>query len=395
MVTPTPSYSTFTPPAQYQFAEPNAQLQQAHKPSAISRRSFIGGSITGLAIAGAVGAGAVGTWLYLQRPTSGQTTTATVGDSLTIGNSPNIGASSATPLFTYAGHQSLVHAISWSPDGAYIVSGSQDGECQVWTADKGKLIFSIHSTIQPPISDDFVQSLVWSRHNPPRVAVGFIDGTLQILDINNRQRIGSLTQGYTTNGALSWSPDEKYLAVCKNITDHAVVIYDVATWNIVSTYQDHTDSVKVVAWSPDGTYVASGSDDTTIRVWEPLSGKTHIIYKEHSGDIAAISWSSDSSKIVSSAQDYIVRVWQPERGNTLLTHQYKPQAPMGKVSWSHNNKLVAAYPGTGSMDILDAQLTIKQTIQVGVTYDFSWSPDDTRIATANYNNSAQIWHVGA
>ena len=68
---------------------------------------------------------------------------------------------------------------------------------------------------------------------------------------------------------------------------------------------------------------------------------------------------------------------------------------MGKVVWSHNNQFVAAYPGMGSVDILDAQLTIKQTIQAGVTYDLTWSPDDTRIATANYNNIAQVWRVGS
>jgi WD40 repeat protein len=66
---------------------------------------------------------------------------------------------------------------------------------------------------------------------------------------------------------------------------------------------------------------------------------------------------------------------------------------MGKVAWSHNDQLIAAYPGTGSIDILDTQLTIKRTLQAGVVYDFSWSPDDTRLATANYDNVAQIWGV--
>jgi WD40 repeat protein len=238
-----------------------------------------------------------------------------------------------------------------------------------------------------------VQSLVWSRHNPPRLAVGFVDGTLQIFNINNRARIGSLDQGYKTFGILSWSPDEKYLAVCKNITDYGVVIYEVATWKIVYTYQDHTDSVRAVAWSPDGKYVASGSDDTTIRVWEPFNGQTHMVYKEHSADIAALCWSSDSTKIVSTAQDYVVRIWEPETGKTLHTHQYPSRAPMGKAAWSHNNQLVATYPGTGSVDILDAQLAVKRTIQTGVVYDFSWSPDDTRLATANYDNVAQIWSI--
>lgn len=380
------SYSTITPPAPPQFAGPAlppAPPQQAYKPSTLSRRSFIIGGIAGLAIAGGAGA-----WLYAQRATGGFLPTIT----LPIGSSS---IPKDTPLLTYSGHHENVFRISWSPDGTYIASGSQAGVCQVWTADKGELKFSIRSTIQTPISDDFVQSLVWSRHNPLRIAVGFIDGTLQILDMNHRTRIGSLDQVAKTNGALSWSPDEKYLAVCANITENAVFIYEVATRQIVYTYQDHTDSIHVVAWSPDGKYVASGSQDTTIRVWEPLNGQTHLKYVGHSGDIAALCWSSDSKKIVSAAQDYVVHIWEPDSGNTLYTHQYSSGAPMGKVAWSHNSQLIAAYPGTGSIDILDAQLTIKQTIQTGVAFDFSWSPDDTRLATANYNNIAQIWRVGS
>ena len=387
------SYSTLVPPVPPPFAGPAAQPpmeqahrpQQAYRPSTISRRSFIIGGIAGLAVAGGVGA-----WLYTQHAPALPLPTITLPTGSSI---PNIGTQTDTPILTYSGHHDIVFAISWSPDGKYIASGSQGGECQVWTADKGQLQFSTRTTIQPPISSDFVHSLAWSPKNPSHVAVGFIDGTLQILDINNRKRVGSLDQGYKTNGVLSWSPDEKYLAVCKNITENAVSIYDVATWNTVYTYQDHTNSVRVVAWSPDGKYVASGSEDTTIRLWEPFNGRTHLIYKEHSDDITALCWSSDSKKIVSTAQDYAVRVWEADTGKTLYTHQYPSRAPMGKVAWSHKGQWIAAYPGTASIDILDAQLTIKQTIQAGVTYDFSWSPDDTRLATANYNNIAQIWSV--
>jgi eukaryotic-like serine/threonine-protein kinase len=381
------SYSTFMPSQIATPVPPQQPPTHNHKPSTLSRRTFIGGTIAGIAITGGIGA-----WLYFQRSPATQLPGITT---ITGPGSPVNNTGTNTPILTYTGHHSIVYSISWSPDGTYIASGSQDGECQVWTAAKGTLTFLTHTTLQPPISDDFVQSLAWSRHDPPRVAIGFIDGTLQILDINNRQRIGSLNQGYTTNGILSWSPDEKYLAVCKGIIDHAVVIYEVATWNIIYTYQDHTDSVHVVAWSPDGQYIASGSKDTTIRIWEPLSGQTRLIYKEHHGDIAALSWSNDSTKIVSSAQDYVVQTWETATGNTLHTHQYPSQAPMGKVAWSHNNKLIAAYPGTGSVDILDEQLAIKQTIQAGATYDFSWSPDDTRLATANYDNIAQVWGIGS
>lgn len=396
------SHSTYIPPAYAQsagpalqppmgaspfpVASPNGESQR--KPFTISRRGFVAGGITGLVIAGGVGA-----WLYIQYTKGGSLPTIRVpAGGVSI---PSLGNKTDTPLLTYSGHKSMVMHIAWSPDGNYIASGSDLGDCHIWTADKGVLLFSVHTTLQPPISDDFIQSIVWSRHNPTHLAIGFVDGTLQILDINNRSRISALDNGNQTYGVLSWSPDEKYLAVCENFTQNGVAIYEVATWNVVRTYQDHTDSVHVVAWSPDGNYIASGSADTTIRIWNPTNGQTSLIYKEHTDDIEAICWSSDSSKLLTTAQDYVVRIWERDTGKTLYTHQYPSRAPMGRVVWSNNNQLVATYPGTGTVDILDAQLTVKHTIQTGVVYDLSWSPDDTRLATANYDNTAQIWSVNA
>jgi len=390
-----PSHSTLIP-AQAQWAGPALQPpplnqrppEQRSRPSMISRRSLIGGGIAGLVIAGGLGA-----WLYIRHATGGALPTIPIPTG--NGSIPGLGPQADKPLLTYSGHKTMVMCIAWSPDGTYIASGAYTGDCHVWTANDATLLFAAHTTLQPPISDDFIQSIVWSRHNPPRIAVGFVDGTLQILDVTNRKRLTSLDNGYKTYGVLSWSPDEKYLAVCKPISENAVDIYEVATWNIVFTYTDHTDSLRAVAWSPDGNYVASGSDDTTIRIWNPTNGQTHLIYKEHTDAIEAICWSNDSTKLLSTAQDYVVRIWEQDTGTTLSKHQYPSRAPMGRVVWSHNNQLVAAYPGTGSVDILDTQLTVKQTIQTGVVFDLSWSPDDTRLATANYDNTAQVWSVNA
>jgi WD40 repeat protein len=160
----------------------------------------------------------------------------------------------------------------------------------------------------------------------------------------------------------------------------------------VTTYQEHTNFIKALAWSPDGNYLASGSSDTQVKVWEPLSGQTKLIYKEHSSDIASLSWSPDSSLVVSSAHDQTAKVWEVATGHTRYTYTAAGGAPLGEVSWSHKGHLIAIYNGNAQVDILDAQTGNKrQTISTGVVYGLSWSPDDTRLVTGNYNNIAQIW----
>lgn len=50
--------------------------------------------------------------------------------------------------------------------------------------------------------------------------------------------------------------------------DSTVQIWDVATQQRIFTYYGHTGTVNAVAWSPDNIYIASGSDDETVQVWQ-------------------------------------------------------------------------------------------------------------------------------
>ena len=55
----------------------------------------------------------------------------------------------------------------------------------------------------------------------------------------------------------------------------------------------HTDRISQIAWSPDGRMLASGSDDTTIRLWDTETGESLGILKGHAGAIRGVVWSPD------------------------------------------------------------------------------------------------------
>ncbi|EFH82766.1 serine/threonine-protein kinase [Ktedonobacter racemifer] len=76
------------------------------------------------------------------------------------------------------------------------------------------------------------------------------------------------------------------------------------------TYQGHTDIVYAVAWSPDGKWIASGSADKTVQVWNTSDGSLAFTYQGHSNAVDAVAWSPDKKRIASGSADKTVQVWQ-------------------------------------------------------------------------------------
>ena len=109
--------------------------------------------------------------------------------------------------------------------------------------------------------------------------------------------------------AVAWSPDGTRLASAGH--DGEVRLWDPATGHHLTTLTGHTGPATAVAWSPDGTRLASAGDDREVRLWDPATGHHLATLTGHPGGVRAVAWAPDGTRLASAGYDREVRLWDP------------------------------------------------------------------------------------
>lgn len=193
-------------------------------------------------------------------------------------------------------------------------------------------------------------------------------------------------------GMLKWSPDGKRLAVAAGPIRHGSVhVWDALTGahEVVLTptpstnqYVDPEVYATEVAWSPDGTRLASAIGD--VQVWDPATGKLLARYFPNVHAIAPINqvaWSPDGKYLAAgynTSDGGGVTIWNTQTRTVIKTLS---SDQIDAISWSPNGKYLTV-ACTGSDKLVFWDTAIWQSVLTLHSGGITWSPDSTRIALA-------------
>ncbi|MBZ0308422.1 MAG: WD40 repeat domain-containing protein [Anaerolineae bacterium] len=153
------------------------------------------------------------------------------------------------------------------------------------------------------------------------------------------------------------------------------------------------DAIEAIAWSPDGSRIASGHTDGSIKIWNARDHQLIRTLEGHSDAVLSLNWHRNNLQLVSGSWDDTVRIWNTSNGRMLATLSGL-RGGIGWVGWhpDGNEIYVFTYTQGKNLHIFDSstyQLTAE--LDGGSIAQVAWHPDMTQIAVASVSGYTEVW----
>lgn len=192
----------------------------------------------------------------------------------------------------------------------------------------------------------------------------------------------------------TFSPTGKLLATG---VDNDVLLWQVDNSRQLARFRGHTAWVVAIAFSPDGTVLASGSHDQTVRLWDVQHGQCHKTLQGHSSWIRAIAFSPDGCLLASGSNDHTIRLWNTCSGECLRVLQGHGDRVIA-VIFSPDGQTLISGSDDRTLKLWDVQTgDCLKTIETHVNWALSIAlhPDGKTLTTGSDQNSVKFWDIHA
>jgi WD40 repeat protein len=195
---------------------------------------------------------------------------------------------------------------------------------------------------------------------------------------------------------VAFSPNGTRLASASG--DGTVRLWDPATGQQVGEpLTGHAGEVTSVVFSPNGARLASASGDGTVRLWDPATGQqVGEPLTGHAGEVTSVVFSPNGTRLASAGRDGTVRLWDPATGQQVGEPMTDHTGEVTGVAFSPEGPLLASASLDGTVRLWDSATgdAVGRPLRggPGPVYGVAFDRDGTRLATAKSDRTVLIWN---
>jgi serine/threonine protein kinase len=249
--------------------------------------------------------------------------------------------------------------------------------------------------VRPPDKPELVsrrQALGWIAGGAAVVAIGGGTGIFLYSRFAKPAHALYVLRGHSDIvTSVSWSPDSTQLA--SGSRDSTARLWAVANENNTLTYSGHHAAVLSVAWSPGGRVLASGGEDNTVQVWDTQGNVQHN-FTGLGAAVSSIIWTGNGDRLfVSTLANGVHEFFL----NTNTATRSVFRTVIHALALSPDGRFLAAALDSGSVAITNLQETPHRVtthpMHTAAVLSLAWSPDSAMLASGSADNTAKVWDV--
>ncbi|MBM2620920.1 hypothetical protein JIG36_36015 [Actinoplanes sp. LDG1-06] len=238
-----------------------------------------------------------------------------------------------------SGHRLPVSAVAISPDGTWLASASQDSTIRIWDTGSGKELRQLRAQTEPLVALVVGPDGRW-------LASGSAEGTIRTWDTAT----GTEQQSFRTLPITSLTVHSDGRSIVAGAFSGELTVWDPAVPSESQRMVDRPGTLKALACSPDGMWLATGSD-AKVELRHPGTGLLLSELAGHMSTVTDLTFAPDGSWLASSSDDGTIRVWDPAAA-ALVQDSTRPPSRVTSLAVAPDGTWLAA-AGTVGLRIID------------------------------------------
>jgi len=228
------------------------------------------------------------------------------------------------------------------------------------------------------------------------LVVGFSSGAFLLLSLPDCSLVHSLAISQQQISSVRFNSSGDWIVLgCPDLGQ--LLVWEWQSETYVMKQQGHGSSMSCLVYSPDGSLVATGGEDTKIKIWNCSTGFCFVTFSEHESSVTGLAFTPNGKVVISSSLDGTVRAFDMTRYRNFKTLTTPRPVQLNCVSVDSSGDLIAA----GGLDVFEVylwSLTTGRLVEVLAGHEgpvggiaFSTSPTSTQLATVSWDKTLRIW----